>query len=105
MDTLYTAYTKIIDNTFYYFVKKYTHFSELNGVPDILDSYGMHTDFDKACDIAHVEDETIRQKLFSEIADIPAAKVIDMETHVAEEKPHHGWLSNLRMLGHLRIAK
>jgi hypothetical protein len=105
METLYTTYIKVIDNTHYYFVKKYTHFPELKGVPDILESYGMHTDFDKACDIAQVNDEAVRQQLFSGIANVPAAKVIEMDAQHAEEKPHHGWFSNLRSIGLLRIAK
>ena len=68
MEHYYTAYTKTINNTPYYFVKKYTRFTEFNNAPDILESYGMHTDFDKACNIAAVYDEAIKKQLFKEAA-------------------------------------
>ena len=66
MERYYTSYTKKINNTTYYFVKKYRRYSELKDCPAILESYGMHTDFNKACRIAAIQDDTIKQRLFKE---------------------------------------
>jgi hypothetical protein len=56
MEHYYTAYTKSVNNTLYFFVKKYIRYNEIKNATDILESYGMHTDFDKACTIAGIED-------------------------------------------------
>lgn len=66
MEYYYTAYTKTINNTPYYFVKKFSRFTELKNTPSILESYGMHTDFNKACNIAAIDNHTIMQQLFKE---------------------------------------
>lgn len=66
MEQHYTSYTKTINNTNYYFVKKYTRYSEFKDAPAILESYGMHTNFDKACAIAAIHDPVIKEKLFKE---------------------------------------
>lgn len=66
MEQHYLAYTKIINTTNYYFVKKYTRYSELKDAPAILVSYGMHSDFDKACAIADIQDPVIKERLFNE---------------------------------------
>lgn len=66
MEHYYTAYTKTINNTPYYFVKKYTRFTEFDSVPDILESYGMHTNFNNACNIATIYDEAIKKQLFKQ---------------------------------------
>ena len=66
MERYYTSYTKKINNTTYYFVKKYRRYTELKSSPAILESYGMHTDFNKACRIAAIQDNTIKQRLFKE---------------------------------------
>ena len=67
MELYYTSYTKTINNTNYFFVKKYTKFSEFKDAPAILESYGMHTNFDKACAIACVNDPVIKERLFKEV--------------------------------------
>jgi hypothetical protein len=66
MEQYYTSYTKTINNTSYYFVKKYTRYPEFKGAPSILESYGMHTSFDKACSIAAVCDPAIKERLLKE---------------------------------------
>lgn len=86
MEHYYTSYTKTINNTTYYFVKKYTRFPELKNAPAILESYGMHTNFNKACNIAAIQNPAIRQQLFKEaepgltygqnIAAIPSAPLL-----------------------------
>lgn len=82
MKTFYTAYTKPVQGMTYYFVKKFSTFPELNGVPDILESYGMHTDFKRACRIAELRDVVIMQKLLTniEMANTVNAKVIQMDS-------------------------
>ncbi len=66
MERYYTSYTKKINNTTYYFVKKYRRYTELKNSPAILESYGMHPDFNKACSIASIQDNAIKQRLFKE---------------------------------------
>lgn len=63
METFYTAYTKLLDFKLYYFVKKFTAFPELKNVAPVMDSYGMHTDFDKACSIAGITDAAVKVQL------------------------------------------
>ena len=63
MENFYTAYTKQINGTTFYFVKKYITFPEYRNVPDILENFGMHQDFNKACRIAMIADPSIKQQL------------------------------------------
>ena len=79
METFYSSYTKMLDFKTYYFIKKFSAFPELKNVPPIMESYGMHTDFDKACSIAGLQDATIKEQLLQEAtANSPRAKVIDL---------------------------
>ena len=81
MENIYTAYTKMIENKTYYFVKKFMAFPELKNVEPILESYGMHTDFNKACSIAGVYDASIREYLLHEAnGTLQQAKVIDLNS-------------------------
>lgn len=66
MEYFYKAYTKTINGTEYFFVKKYTSFPELKNAPAILQSYGMHSNFNKACKIAGIIDVDIKQLLYKE---------------------------------------
>jgi hypothetical protein len=66
METFYTAYTKLLDYKTYYFVKKFSSFPEFKDVSPILDAYGMHTNFDKACSIAGLTDPKIKQQLLQQ---------------------------------------
>ena len=59
MENIYTVYTKIINGLTFYFVKKYKTIPEYNDLPPILESYGMHSDFDKACSIAMTNSKPI----------------------------------------------
>jgi hypothetical protein len=78
MEYSYSAYTKLINNQTYYFVKKYVLFPELKDVEPVLANYGMHIDFYRACSIASIYDEDIRQQLFKEAqATVQQAKLID----------------------------
>lgn len=79
METLYTAYTKLLDYKTYYFVKKFMAFPELKNVSPVLESYGMHTDFNKACSIAGVTDPVIKEKLLQQAEENTQwAKVFEM---------------------------
>lgn len=79
MENFYIAYTKVVQNTTFYFVKKYIMFPEYKGVPGILESYGMHTDFNRACEIASINGNEIRQNLFANLQkDENSAKIIHM---------------------------
>jgi len=66
METFYTAYTKLLDYKIYYFVKKYSAFPELKNVSPVLETYGMHTDFNKACSIAGITDSAVKQQLLQQ---------------------------------------
>ena len=77
MENIYTAYTKVIQGVTFYFIKKYKTFPELKDVPDILESYGMHSDFDRACSIAMIDDKLIKEQLLNKLQNDPnQAKVI-----------------------------
>lgn len=79
METFYTAYTKQLNSSTYYFVKKFSSFPELKNVPPIMESYGMHTDFNRACTIAGVKDEAIKKQLLKEaVTTLQKAKVIEL---------------------------
>jgi hypothetical protein len=79
METFYTAYTKLLDYKVYYFVKKYSAFPEFKNVSPILETYGMHTDFNKACSIAGVTDQAIKEQLLKQAEEnTQRAKVFEM---------------------------
>lgn len=88
MHIFYTAYTRTVQNTNYFFVKRFNTFPELPGVPDILDSYGMHTKFSEACRIAGLKDPLIMKSLLENIeaTEVLNAKVIHMDTAHANLK-------------------
>ena len=79
METIYTAYTKLLDFKTYYFIKKFMAFPELKNVPPIMESYGMHTDFDKACSIAGIHDAKIKEQLLNDAtANTQRAKIVEL---------------------------
>lgn len=82
MENFYTSYTKVVQGKTYYFVKKFLTFPEFNNVPNVLAGYGMHTDFDKACNIAMITDTRINLQLLNSMGMgkgvVEKAKVIDM---------------------------
>ena len=79
METIFTCYTKKIQGSIFYFVKKFIMLPEYTNVPPVLEGYGMHTDFDKACAIANLYDITIKRQLLQEIeTGLKQAKVIDL---------------------------
>lgn len=81
MENLYTVYTKLIENKTYYFIKHFLTFPEFKGVEPVLENFGMHTDFDKACHIAGISDIVIKEQLLNQSKGIQeGAKVIDLNT-------------------------
>src|SRR6266496_3878426 len=85
MENFYTAYTKTINGASFYFVKQYQTFPEYKNVPPVLENYGMHTDFKKACKIAMISDEAIQQQLFDTLPNSTvSAKLIRMNRSKAE---------------------
>lgn len=66
MEILYKAYTKTVLNKKYYFVKKIYQFPEFDNVDDIVEGYGMHENFYKACNIAGIASPGIRKMLLAE---------------------------------------
>lgn len=79
MENIFTAYTREINNQTFYFVKKFVTFPEYNDGIQILDSYGMHHDFMKACNIANIHDESVINNLSDQLRIIPeAARIIPM---------------------------
>lgn len=66
MEHYYQAYTKTINDTIFYFVKKYASYPELQDTPAILEKFGMHKNFKKACMLAEIFDQLIIEKLYNE---------------------------------------
>lgn len=82
MNIFYTAYTKQIHGTKFYFVKKFSSFPEIKDMPDILENFGMHTDFKTACSIAKITDSLIQKNLLETIegAGSDQGKLIQMNS-------------------------
>jgi hypothetical protein len=79
METVYTAYTKLLDYKTYYFVKRFSTFPEFKNVSPMLEAYGMHTDFEKACNIAGVHDVAVKERLYKEAqSTLPQARVVEL---------------------------
>lgn len=67
MEYLYSLSTKLIAGKTYYFVKKIMTFPELKGLANVMIGYGMHTNFEKACNIADIHDSTCRKQLLHDL--------------------------------------
>ncbi len=92
MNTFYTAYSKTINGTTFYFVKNYQTFPELQNVPPILETYGMHTNFKQACKIALIFDVEIQQKLQKELGEFtidPTSNSYPAEIYNLRRKHFH----------------
>ncbi|MEO8416635.1 MAG: hypothetical protein ABI472_23420 [Ginsengibacter sp.] len=61
MENSYSAYVRTVNGDTFYFVKKYQVFTEYKDLPPLLDSYAMHTDFNKACKIALISGKAAQQ--------------------------------------------
>lgn len=88
MEYLYTVHTKLIDGKNYYFVKKMMVFPEMKGLAaDVVVGFGMHTDFEKACHIAGIEDAESRKKLLAQIEQVnPQPEQAPAQHQVSDHK-------------------
>ena len=85
MKPIYTAYAKAIDGITFYFVKSYIAFPEYKDVSPILQTYGMHADFERACHIAEIWDKEIQLQLLNELEKNSASsRVLPLYPSVAE---------------------
>ncbi len=77
MEKMYISYTKKSGQRTYYFVKCFLIFPDLKNVSPVLEGYGMHEDFNKACNIAAVYDSNLKKQLLDQIDDTGSkAKVV-----------------------------
>ncbi len=70
MEHIYNIETKILQGKTHYFVKKIMVLPEFKGLADIVVGYGMHTNFEKACSIANVNDAASRQLLLLKLEEL-----------------------------------
>ncbi len=99
MENFYTAYTKPINGVPFYFVKHFQTFSEYKNVPPVLENFGMHTDFYKACKIAMVSDKVIQQQLFDTVkSNVTNATVIQMNHTKSNVYNFRTWQRNFPSL-------
>lgn len=81
MHYIYQAYTREINGSVHYFVKKFLHFPEFQQVADIQEGFGMHQDFPSACRIAGIEDPGMIRQIFEQVNNnMVPAKIIDITT-------------------------
>lgn len=74
----YQAYTKKVNGTEHFFVKKFLSFPEYQHVPDVMEGFGMHTNFSKACQIAGITDPQVMNNIFKDMSE-PASHAIIIE--------------------------
>ena len=80
MENIYNAYTKEINGKIFYFVKKFSVYAEITDCSPILEKMGMHTNFYKACKLAHLYDGNIISQLMNELHIVPeTARVIHLQ--------------------------
>jgi hypothetical protein len=83
VEYLYSIYTKLVASETYFFVKKIMTFPEFQGTANVQVGFGMHTNFEKACDISGiaVNDIACRKRLLAELEQrnlpvIPKRKIV-----------------------------
>jgi hypothetical protein len=85
MTKFYTAYAKSVDGTTFYFAKSFLTFPEYQNVPPILQTYGMHPNFEQACKIAEIYDKEVQLKLLNEMEkNTASSEVLPLYPAVAE---------------------
>lgn len=79
MQYFYEAYQKDVQGTKYFFVKRMLSFPEYPELSPLQEGFGMHTDFDKACRLAGIDDAATVMQIFASLSEqIPVAKIIDI---------------------------
>lgn len=104
MKTFSVAYVKTINGTPFYFVKTYQSFPEFQNVSPVLKTYGMHSNFKKACKIAQVCDPETEEQLMTQLEHKAAAcKVIPLQTATTKiynlKRKHTYFPYLLRLIG------
>ncbi len=86
MEHIYTIETKMLQGKLHYFVKKIMVLPEFKGLADITIGYGMHTSFEKACNIANIHDAATRQSLLLRLEELnqPQQPVKPHKVEIAE---------------------
>ncbi len=87
MEHLHTVHTKLIEDKTYYFVKKIMTLPEFKGLADVVVGYGMHTDFEKACRIAGIDDDATRKQLLLDFEKSKLPSVQAPQPEVQAEQP------------------
>ncbi|HMO62371.1 MAG TPA: hypothetical protein PKC39_02980 [Ferruginibacter sp.] len=79
MAHFYSAYSKLIHGQVFYFVKKFQSYPDLKDVPPVLEGFGMHNDFNKACTIAGITDTKVKEQILKDFNnELPQAKIIEI---------------------------
>ena len=104
MKTSSTAYVKTINGIPFYFVKTYHTFPEYESIPPVLETYGMHTNFKKACRIAQIDDPELQRQLLDKIENNAAAcKVLPLQPAATKiynlKRKHIVFPSLLKLIG------
>lgn len=88
MKDSYEAYIKEVNGVPLYFVKHLLLFPEYSNVEPVLQGYGMHSDFDKACSIAGIHDPLIRKSILpgSSPLNVNEAKLIDIADYRVQKR-------------------
>ena len=87
MEHIYTVHTKLVEDKTYYFVKKFMRLTEFQGLADVVVGYGMHTNFEKACNIAGVADDAARKQLLLDLEKSTQPILPDIQATVQADKP------------------
>lgn len=95
MEHVYTVHTKLVGGKTYYFVKKIMTVPELGEVANMVTGYGMHTDFEKACNIAGIEDIAARKQLLAELEQLNNPKDPVKKHAVKITDSVNKWLSEM----------
>ena len=105
MENIYSAYTIKVNNETLFFVKKYTSFTDIEGSPQILSEYGMHSKFLKACAIAQIIDKTIIEHLANQVNILPASEPAKVISFNPSKQNSHSFIRNTQQfLSKFRLA-
>lgn len=63
MEHLYNAYVKDINGEPFFFVKHFLILNEVDNITPLLVGYGMHREYEKACNIANIKESDLQKKI------------------------------------------
>jgi hypothetical protein len=78
MKDYYKAYIRAIDNVPHFFVK---HLIEYGGSEPLVEGFGMHTNFEKACSIAGLHDAVVMKEIYPVPLQTNETKVVDIQSY------------------------